>query len=535
MIGRNSIELALRNIARFGDTDVFPFALETAWFHDAEPECVGLLEECDKHFDDWIREYPFLHVKSLTSVGYAGFRAATQIDPIWNAYLLALVVEIGPDLERARVPVTKEMVFSYRYVPGPDTHSLFDTNLGWVAFQSTALARASAQAFVLATDISDFYPRIYHHRLENALQQATERRDIVNRIIVLLAKFSQTSSYGLPVGGNAARVLAELLLNRVDRLLVADKIDFVRFVDDYYVFADSREAAQRALVFLSETLLENEGLGLSRAKTRLMTRAEFLRSSPIAEPDVAESEVEAEARRFLKIRLAYDQYSPTADDDYDLLEKELAKFDVLAMLAREFGKSRVDEALVRQLLKAVRFLEPAVRQSAVESIVNNLGLLYPVFPTVAILLRKLLPELKDVTRELVFERFRALVARESHITLVPANLAFAIRVLAYDKAEDTDVLFIQLYNRPRTDMMIKRDIILAMTRRRVSYWLSDTLKRYAVLTPWERRALLVSCYVLTDEGKHWRESVKKDLSLVDAAFMRWVAHKYNGRIWDIPL
>jgi hypothetical protein len=79
---------------------------------------------------------------------------------------------------------------------------------------------------------------------------------------------------------------------------------------------------------------------------------------------------------------AYDPYSPTADAQYDLLREELERFDISGMLARELRKSRIDEALTRQLTKAIRFLPAEIRDGAVLSLIRNLKILYPIFPTV---------------------------------------------------------------------------------------------------------------------------------------------------------
>jgi hypothetical protein len=531
-----SLKRAVRNIAQHGDTDVFPFPIENHWFHDKEDIVVALLEDLDQNFSRWVtREYPISFVKLLAGIGYVGFRAATQIDPIWNAYLLALVIEIAPAIEAARLPADRNVVFSYRYRPDWDRNVLFDSDLGWGSYHRTALAKAEGHEVVISTDISDFYPRIYHHRLENALGQATNNTEVIRRIMEVLSWLSGNTSYGVPVGGHAARILAELVLNRTDRLLHTEGLVFVRFVDDYILFSDSRGQAQSHLVFFSEALLNNEGLTLSRSKTRFMTRAEFLRSSPLAEPDVADSASEAEARRFLRLRLRYDPYSPTAEEDYEKLADELQKFDVSSMLARELRKSRVDEALVRQLVKALRFMHDDVRNDAVLSLVANLEVLYPVFPTVAILIKAILPSLADSTQEEVFNAVRALIRNGSHIVLVPTNLAYAVRLVAHDRSEETDVLLSELYSGARADMMLKRDILLAMARRRLDYWLSNVLKRYAVLTPWERRALIVCSYVLGDEGRHWREYVKEGLSAVDREFMQWAGERNSGRSWEIPL
>jgi hypothetical protein len=104
-ITEKSALFAVRNVASHGDTDVFPFPLENHWFHDSEEAVTELLMKLDTNFDDWLRAYPINFATSLSSAGYNGFRAATQIDPIWNAYLLALIIEIGEDIEAARLPI----------------------------------------------------------------------------------------------------------------------------------------------------------------------------------------------------------------------------------------------------------------------------------------------------------------------------------------------------------------------------------------------------------------------------------------------
>src|SRR5262245_22213445 len=104
-VSESSARLAIKNVAKHGDTDVFPFPLENHWFHDEEDVALSLLKRIDDDFEGYLKSYPIFAVTSLAAVGYAGFRGATQIDPIWNAYLLALVIEIAGDLEAARVPV----------------------------------------------------------------------------------------------------------------------------------------------------------------------------------------------------------------------------------------------------------------------------------------------------------------------------------------------------------------------------------------------------------------------------------------------
>lgn len=69
----------------------------------------------------------------------------------------------------------------------------------------------------------------------------------------LLGIFSGGASYGLPIGGPAARLLSELLLNQIDHLLLT-KYKFCRFADDYVIAVPDQRSAYAALVFLSEKL-----------------------------------------------------------------------------------------------------------------------------------------------------------------------------------------------------------------------------------------------------------------------------------------
>ena len=79
-----------------------------------------------------------------------------------------------------------------------------------------------------------------------------------------------------------------------------------------------------------------------------------------------EDEDHTQTQEFFKLRLKYDPYSPTADEDYNHLRDELEKFDIVGMLAREFRKSRIDEALTKQLVKSLRYLDERTQQVALE-------------------------------------------------------------------------------------------------------------------------------------------------------------------------
>ncbi|MEH6491782.1 RNA-directed DNA polymerase [Halopseudomonas sp.] len=534
VVAKRIFELAVKNVAKFGDTDIFPYPIENHIFNDKPQDVVGVLEEIDKDFDSAVAKMPILTAKNLSVVGYSGFRWGTQIDPIWNAYLLALVLTVAEELEAKRLG--PEIVFSYRFKSDPETGSLFNKNIGWQQFQATSIQRAQNSAYVLKCDISDFYPRIYHHRLENALKKATKNGTVIKRIMYILMAISDNVSYGLPVGGPAARILSELLLNRVDRLLMNESIPFCRFVDDFVIFADDKEHAYSYLISLSDLLLTNEGLSLQKNKTRIMTAKEFLSTSEFTAPEEHEDENDTEERAFRRLRVYYDPYSLTAEKDYEELKEELARFDIVGMLGRELSKSRIDEGLARRLISALKHLKPSIQNDAVKSLMNSLDLLYPIFPAVMLLCRGLLDTLEDEVRADVFTRLRALVNTNSYITQVPTNLSFALKVLGLDYSEESEILISSLYKKP-LNMMIKRDIILMMAHRGADHWISNCRKSYSTLTVWERRAMLISSYILEDEGSHWRDSIKSDLNDFEKIVLKWTAEskQKSPQSWRIPV
>ena len=531
---KKQIQLAVRNIAQYGDTDVFPFPIENHIFYDKEEEVLNVIDILNKNFDEYLSKYPPVFVKNLTVVGYHGFRSATQIDPMWNAYFLSLVLSIAKDLENARIPSSKNTIFSYRFNPDSKKASLFDNRFNYRSYQEESIKRARSNEFVLITDIADFYSRIYHHRIENALYKATKDTNTIKRIMTLLNSFSGNVSYGLPIGGPAARILCEILLNRTDRLLVSEKIQFCRFVDDMTIFANSKEEAYSHLVTLSQLLLENEGLSLQRAKTRIITREEYLKSSNYFIENKPESTEEKEIKSFVSIRLQYDPYSPTADEDYKILKSEIEKFDIVGLLGREIRKPRIDEMVTKQLIKATKYLSAKTINDVVLSLISSLNTLYPIFPTVMIFLKAVLKGLNSETKEHVFTCIRELIDNESYITQVQANLAYALRVLSLDKSEESEAVLIKLYKKP-LNMMLKRDIILILANQKADHWISNYKRQYQVLTAWEKTALLISSYILGDEGKHWRKSIKNELSPLDKICLDWASRKNNFDNWEFPL
>lgn len=190
-------------------------------------------------------------------------RSIAQISLSDSLKYLALVLSIAPTIEKARLP--PGTVFSNRFVP---TAVVKVDRKRWDAFRqrSQILSEQKTNKFKVITDLSNFYDRINLHKLENLLKEVGCDTKIVSKINHLLIQWSEQQSYGIPVGSDASRLLAEAMLINVDRELKQQNVKFIRYVDDFRIFVSSRLEAYEAIQILSAAL-SREGLFLNSGKT----------------------------------------------------------------------------------------------------------------------------------------------------------------------------------------------------------------------------------------------------------------------------
>ena len=396
----------------------------------------------------------------------------------------------------------------------------------------------------MISDISEFYPRLGHHKLDASLLQLNLGNDTASRIKKFLNQFSGTRSFGLPIGGPAARILSELVLNQIDRLLTGHGVEFTRFADDYHLFANSHEDAYAALIYLSEKLSENQGLSLQKSKTRILPAAEFLSTSPLRGAPVQENdgndnpEIDAaqqRAQQFMRFSIRFDPYSPTADDDYEALKREINRFDIVGMLGSELAKSQIHTALSRRVLRAIRYIDGQARDDAIISVINNHNLLFPIFSTVAIVVHEIIDEMGEESKTEVINRIRQQIEDQSHVFRVDMHLAYAIRVLSKQHTPENSQLLQQLYLH-RTSTMVRREIILTMACWGEWHWLSDLKNHFRELTDAERRAFIIASYTLREEGPHWRRAMSREFSVFESLVRDWASSRIQENPdWRVPV
>lgn len=524
---RDNFKKALSNIIRHGDTDVFPFPFERHLFEEKNKESLKLLEEYHKDLDKALNQSPALTLVKLSQVGYYGFRQVTLIEPFWNAYFLGLVISLAEKIEVKRIPESEKKVFSYRFQWDESKGSLFKET-SWIDYKKQCVEYASSFPFILQTDISNFYPRINHHKLENELKRVDSATDVPSRIIKLLSQFSGTISYGLPVGGPAARILAELALNHTDFHLNSRGLTFCRYADDYTIFCNSESDAYKTLILLSEKL-SNDQLGLQKDKTKIMTSDEFIEIHHFLDPKPQDDEDSDDEQKLLNLSIRFDPYSATAQDDYAALKEAVRELDIVGILSREVNKTRIDQTVTKQAINAIKAISEDDQVQAIKILLdqNNLITLSPVFTTIMRAVRSIYDEMNDEGKDLIDNRLLDLFIGDGYLTKIEMNLNYIIQILSLRYSSNKETLFIKLFE-SETNHLLKRQIIVAMTNWNCHYFLVDVKNQFNTLTTWERRSVINASYFLGDEGKHWRDHIKNTLSNEEKIVRDWCLDRKNS-------
>lgn len=392
-------------------------------------------------------------------------------------------------------------MFSYRTEETPHNR-LYKDSPSWKDFRAALRKRVeqNPSAALGVTDIADFYPRIYQHRLINALQVAAPaQRDAIRVLDKMLSRLSEGTSYGIPVGPAASYLLGEAVLIDVDSTLLSYGIDFMRFVDDFALFGANPQEAEYGLRVLAETLFRNHGLTLQTAKTKVLTSSEALERH-FGLP----SEKEENRRELMEI-LGSDYDTNTYDDLSDDLKEEIDAFNLSQMLqeALQEGES-VDYTEVSFILGRLSALQ---KPDLIPIVIANLERLYPVGAAVASFFKGF-STLKDPIRSEVGEALLAPLLDPENSRPSEYYCLWVLNIFEHQKDWDHADDLLRVFRESPSDT-IRRFAALALassgTRSQAL-----ALKEYlATGSPLTRTAILLATSNLgKDERKYFRTSLK---------------------------
>lgn len=536
----NYLKMAIANISKKGDTDIFPFPIEKALFFDKQERALKILSEMSEKISLLNGNEKQVSITSSIPVGYTGYRWATFINPEWNALFLAKVLKIAEKIESRRIPKEKNTLFSYRFKYDEESGSLFDRDYNWKTYYSAAAELAKNKKHIITFDISDFYNRISHEKLKNRLIQDVGADTLtIEHIMWFLKKFANGSeAMGLPVGGNASRMLAEAYLIKADNFLTENNIPFCRFVDDYILFADTLQEAHQLINYCTNFFYKALGLSMAKHKTNIMTDAEFKKHVRMIFDEVKEDE-NSPRSSVLKLNLNVDHYSLTAEDDLKDLKGQVAGSGIISLLKSECKKTRINQMFSKQLVRTLKFLEEEDISEAFELLAKSFEKLYPVFPQVMRTSYYNLPKCKEESQRLFIDSIISLFETNSFVIQSENNASYALRVLSLFKNDKVVQTIDHIYKNAQNGFdseLVKMNAIYAMANLGNKAWISDRMENLPELSSWERRAMAAAKTFLGIESNNLPKKLKNSDNALEALLVDWVQEKMGQKqIWKLPL
>lgn len=499
-------ERAAADIAAHGDNDTLPFDVDVRFVKERQAELaqiawmfyrrLGAMDEGTLR--STVRSLPVFFERLMVPAGASGFRITTKIHPFWNIYLNGLAVAIA----EAHEPQRSDRARSYRY--SAEGAKLFDPEFSWRAFREACVAeseQADDAAVVIQTDITSFYEHVYHHRIKSLIDDLFPSQPaLALQVDILLGRLASGRSFGLPVGGQFSRVLAELLMSEVDKTLHDERLTWQRYVDDFVLVADNQQAAYRALAKLSLALADY-GLTLNRTKTSFLSARHF---SAYALTQLSGDG--AGASRLREIDLHFDPYSDNPRDDYEELKATVATLDVRALLELELHKSQPDSFLVAQIGRTLKFHSPGLAMQLCGTLLSP-GNLHAFRASWSTIMRGIAAVRDEAEFEPIFEDLDSLLDgipdSVPHLLASEANCLHYLRTLRFKKTARRGAFVRGLFISSHL-ATVKRACIDCWRQwgDRNSFFFVRNL--WGTLDPEQRRMLWLAAGAFGEDGKNFR-------------------------------
>ncbi|UUE56988.1 RNA-directed DNA polymerase [Pectobacterium aroidearum] len=148
---------------------------------------------------------------------------------------------------------------------------------------------SSGFQYVLITDITAYFPSIYTHSIPWALhgkliaKRNNQHTDEFYGNIIDSKSMSiqDKQTMGIPVGPDTSHIISELIGSSIDKEL-HDELGYwpagFRYVDDYCLFFNTRDEAERVLAILTKQI-SNFELQINASKTKILEIKEFFDDS----------------------------------------------------------------------------------------------------------------------------------------------------------------------------------------------------------------------------------------------------------------
>jgi hypothetical protein len=510
--------LAVDNVLKEGLTDIFPRPHEIALLKNKEFQKrvkAEVFRAISGGSLDSLRIFPLEHVL-LPKTSAFDFRRCALIQPLDTIKYLTLAILFAEEIESHRPPKSRKIVFSYRFAPSKGY--LFEPAYSFTAFSHYVANKAKHQKTkaLVSCDIGNFYDRLNLHRLESILLSLKLDKKYVRLMTQLLLFWADRDSYGLPVGSNASRILAEASLIEVDNYLISIGASFCRFVDDYRLFAPDAHTAHHWLGQLIERLWL-EGLTINKSKTKIEDVSDRKKEpkkvsdqgrKPQAEHEsTSTSETRSENKQPFRIIAGYGGTIPTKFRKPNASEIErLSKADASDLLSKIKTSSLADPEDVHEFLRSALYGKKPQLFQEIPTVLEK----FPQFtPYVVDMLVKHRDEIPDPIRTSLKSSFASQLVSGKYL---PEYLAIAlIRLLGTEGFQDGSALFDHFRVLRRNAGAYIGRALLDSLQDLVSRGQVLEIRRYFLRADsWEKRQIvrIVDMHLHEEEKRPWLKNVK---------------------------
>lgn len=171
--------------------------------------------------------------------------------------------------------VDKERVFSYPFNSNPSKLRLCDPAIDtWVRFQSETQRRLAQFPALLQLDLENAYGSMKVPQLLQFAKRHSSNGKAVDLLAAMLEPLSARKP-GVPFMNDSIFYLGNCYLSVVDEIVLRNHPNFIRFVDDYRLFAADQRDLEKVLVDISRQLA-SAGFRLNADKLKLGTGEEYL-------------------------------------------------------------------------------------------------------------------------------------------------------------------------------------------------------------------------------------------------------------------
>lgn len=493
LIGERSIRWARQHVINYGDTDILPNAFEYSVL--AGPAWEAVYDELRGTNFAAHAHRPFR--RYLVPKHGGGFRIAHRLDPIDAIIYSAAAYEMSADIESHREREEHSLASSY-HVDATEDGRLYSGHSGWTDYNSRSQELARRYDFVLETDIADFYSRISHDGLAQALRETGVSEARIESLERFLGCLEAGQREGIPVGPAASHLLAEACLGRVDRMLLAKGCEFVRYVDDFRVFSNDHSAAVTASYELAQYLDASYRLAVQDSKTVVRPTADLLRNRLAHAQRAKDEDKEQRLTRLIAEMREHAGYETDAeewgwgdDDSRRSLCSGLAELVSEALAGNPIRFGTIRHALRRAHSLRIPALEKAL--------IDNLGVLAPVLRDVCNYLVSTFP--KDRRRARAIGDGLIGLASASDYTAFPYVQLWVLHTLCARPAASTYEAVADLAQKAESELGIRPQALAARAFGQAD-WVRERKGTAMDLEHWDRRALIWAGQTLPRKERH---------------------------------